>query len=144
MQTAITIGVIVLAIAIIVIAVMLVQFFRNLNVLIKQTDETIQHLQMNADQIIARVDVSLEDLNTISKDLTGKMDKLDSTFSAVDSIGEGVSSLSNHVRDKVSHPPEWADRALELLTAGFTVYKGFDRMRQMDERRTEVKQRVQA
>lgn len=144
MQTAITIGVIVLIIAIVVIAVMLVQFFRNLNALIKQTDETIQHLQMNADQIIARVDVSLEDLNVISKDLTGKMDKLDSTFRAVDSIGEGVSSLSNHVRGKVSRPPEWADRALELLTAGFTVYKGFDRMRQMDEQRTEVKQRVQA
>lgn len=144
MQTAITIGIIVLIIAIVVIAGMLVQFFRNLNALIKQTDETIQHLQMNADQIIARVDVSLEDLNVISKDLTGKMDKLDSTFRAVDSIGEGVSSLSNHVRGKVSRPPEWVDRVLELLTAGFTVYKGFDRMRQMDERRTEVKQRVQA
>lgn len=144
MQTAITIGIIVLIIAIVVIAGMLVQFFRNLNALIKQTDETIQHLQMNADQIIARVDVSLEDLNVISKDLTGKMDKLDSTFRAVDSIGEGISSLSNHVRGKVSRPPEWVDRVLELLTAGFTVYKGFDRMRQMDERRTEVKQRVQA
>jgi uncharacterized protein YoxC len=71
MQTAITIGVIVLAIAIAVISVMLVQFFRNLNGLIKQTGETIQHVQMNADQIIARVDVSLEDLNTISKDLNG-------------------------------------------------------------------------
>ncbi|WCK53688.1 DUF948 domain-containing protein [Aneurinibacillus sp. Ricciae_BoGa-3] len=126
MQTAIIMGVIVVAFAIAAIAVMLVLFFRNLNDLIKQTDTTIAHLQMNVDQIIARVDVSLEDLNSISKDLTFKMDKLDSTFEAVDSIGQGVTSLSNHVQDKVSVPPRWADQVLEILTAGFSVYKGFN------------------
>lgn len=131
MELAITIAVIVIAIAVAVLTVYMVLFFRNLIPLVKHADETVQHVQGNVDRLMASVDVSLGEMNRISSDIAVKMDKLDSSFEAVDSIGRGLTIASETVQEKmVKKDTSWADKISELAAAGFSIYQGVSKLRQ--------------
>ncbi|MBN6188421.1 DUF948 domain-containing protein [Aneurinibacillus sp. BA2021] len=131
MELAITIAVSIVAIAVAVLTVYMVLFFRNLIPLVKHADETMQHVQGNVDRLMASVDISLGEMNRISSDIAGKMDKLDSSFEAVDSIGRGLTIASETVQEKmVKKDTSWADKISELAAAGFSIYQGVSKLRQ--------------
>lgn len=131
MELAITIAVIVVAIAVAVLTIYMVIFFRNLIPLVKNADETVRHVQTNIDQLMASVDVSLGEMNRISSDIAVKMDKLDSSFEAVDSIGRGLTIASETVQEKmVKKDQRWADKISELAAVGFSIYQGVNKLRQ--------------
>lgn len=131
MELAITIAVIVVAIAVAILTIYMVIFFRNLIPLIRNTDETVRRVQRNVDQLMASVDVSLGEMNRISSDIATKMDKLDSSFEAVDSIGRGLTIASETVQEKmVTKDRRWADKISELAAAGFSIYQGVNKLRQ--------------
>jgi uncharacterized protein YoxC len=134
MYTAISIGVIVIAIAVAVFTVYMVIFFKSLIPLVKHADDTVKHVQSNINRLMAGVDVSLGEINRISSDIAVKMDRLDSSFEAVDSIGRGLTTASDTLQEKLekSHGT-WKDKLPEWISAGFSIYQGFDKLRKNDK-----------
>ncbi|WP_047154221.1 DUF948 domain-containing protein [Aneurinibacillus tyrosinisolvens] len=137
MQTAMTIGVSIIAIAMAVLTVYMVIFFKNLIPLVKHADDTVQQVQGNLNRLMASVDISLSEINRISGDIAEKMDKLDSSFEAVDSIGRGVTLASESLQDKVlKKDMKWTDKMSEWTAAGFSIYQGIDKLRKKTPLRT--------